>query len=116
MTFHDVEVIELLADKPELLAIADAVSATQQKSAKPSRGVAWWVSDGPAPLSRSSRRVARPRRLGGLSAAGAAGVAAGVVVGLLVTAASPPSAYAAAKKAVAATAAAASRTMTLLSG
>ncbi|MGH3055158.1 MAG: hypothetical protein ACRDL7_09300, partial [Gaiellaceae bacterium] len=31
MTIRDVEVIEVLADKPELLAIADAVSATQQE-------------------------------------------------------------------------------------
>lgn len=31
MTLRDTEVIELLADKPELLAIADAVSATQRK-------------------------------------------------------------------------------------
>jgi hypothetical protein len=31
MTLRDVEVIELLAEKPELLAIADAVSATQRK-------------------------------------------------------------------------------------
>lgn len=39
MTIHDAEVIELLADKPELLAIADAVSATQPKMArtKPTR-------------------------------------------------------------------------------
>lgn len=36
MTLHDTEVIELLADEPELLAIADAVSATQEKP-KPSR-------------------------------------------------------------------------------
>ncbi len=117
MTLRDVEVIELLADKPELLAIADAVSATQQKWAKPRRRrIAWWVSDVPALLSPSSRQVAQPRRLVGLSAAVAAVVAAGVVVGLLVTAASPPSAYAAAKKAMAATAAAASGTMTLSSG
>jgi hypothetical protein len=117
MTLRDVEVIELLADTPELLAIADAVSATQQKWAKPSRRrIAWWVSDVPALLPPSSRQVAQPRRLVGLSAAVAAVVAAGVVVGLLVTAASPPSAYAAAKKAMAATAAAASGTMTLSSG
>jgi hypothetical protein len=31
MTIRDAEVIELLADKPELLAIADAVSATRRK-------------------------------------------------------------------------------------
>jgi hypothetical protein len=31
MTLRDVEVIELLADEPELLAIADAVSATQPR-------------------------------------------------------------------------------------
>jgi len=37
MTLRDVEVIELLADEPELLAIADAVSATQQKAAVPKR-------------------------------------------------------------------------------
>ena len=37
MTLRDVEVIELLADEPELLAIADAVSATQRKSAAPQR-------------------------------------------------------------------------------
>jgi hypothetical protein len=37
MTIRDVEVIELLADKPELLAIADAVSATQPQAATPSR-------------------------------------------------------------------------------
>jgi hypothetical protein len=107
MTLRDVEVIELLADKPELLAIADAVSATQQKGARQRRWlVARWASD----LS------ALPRRRVGLFAAVAGVVAAGVVVGLLVTAASPPSAYAAATKAVAATAAAASGTMTLSSG
>jgi hypothetical protein len=107
MTLRDAEVIELLADKPELLAIADAVSATQQTEARPRRWlVARWASDLPA----------LPRRRVGLFAAVAAVVAAGVVVGLLVTAASPPSAYAAAKKAVAATAAAASGTMTLSSG
>lgn len=33
MTIRDTEVIELLADKPELLAIADAVSATQPRPA-----------------------------------------------------------------------------------
>ena len=33
MTLRDAEVIELLADKPELLAIADAVSATQREPA-----------------------------------------------------------------------------------
>jgi hypothetical protein len=33
MTLRDAEVIELLADEPELLAIADAVSATQRKPA-----------------------------------------------------------------------------------
>jgi hypothetical protein len=107
MTLRDIEVIELLADKPELLAIADAVSATQQGGARPRQWlVARWASDLPA----------LPRRRVGLFAAVAAAVAAGVVVGLLVTAASPPSAYAAAKKAVAATAAAASGTMTLSSG
>jgi hypothetical protein len=37
MTLRDVEVIELLADEPELLAIADAVSATQRKAAAPQR-------------------------------------------------------------------------------
>lgn len=37
MTLRDAEVIELLQDKPELLAIADAVSATQQGSAQPRR-------------------------------------------------------------------------------
>jgi len=35
MTLRDVEVIELLADKPELLAIADAVSATQSRPVIP---------------------------------------------------------------------------------
>jgi hypothetical protein len=113
MTLHDVEVIELLADKPELLAIADAVSATQQEGARPRRRlVARWASDVPTLLPRSSQS----RRLVGLSAAVAAVVAAGVVVGLLVTAASPPSAYAAARQAMAATAAATSGTMTLSSG
>jgi hypothetical protein len=34
MTFPDFEVTELLADKPELLAIADAVSATQGQTAQ----------------------------------------------------------------------------------
>jgi hypothetical protein len=107
MTLRDVEVIELLADKPELLAIADAVSATQQQEARSRRRlVARWALDLPA----------LPRRRVGLFAVVAAVVAAGVVVGLLVTAASPPSAYAAAQKAVAATAAAASGTMTLSSG
>jgi hypothetical protein len=107
MTLRDVEVIELLADKPELLAIADAVSATQQKGARQRRRlVARWASEVPA----------LPRRRVGLFAAVAAVVAAGVVVGLLVTAASPPSAYATAQKAMAATAAAASGTMTLSSG
>jgi hypothetical protein len=107
MTLRDVEVVELLADKPELLAIADAVVATQQGGARPRRRlVARWASD----------LAALPRRRVGLFAAVAAVVAAGVVVGLLVTAASPPSAYAAATKAVAATAAAASGTMTLSSG
>jgi hypothetical protein len=37
MTLRDVEVIELLADEPELLALADAVSATQPKIAPPRR-------------------------------------------------------------------------------
>ena len=39
MTIHDTEVVELLADRPELLAIADAVSATQRRTArtKPTR-------------------------------------------------------------------------------
>lgn len=37
MTLRDVEVIELLAEKPELLAIADAVSATQRTTAGPRR-------------------------------------------------------------------------------
>ena len=39
MTIRDAEVIELLADKPELLAIADVVSATQPKivRTKPTR-------------------------------------------------------------------------------
>ena len=37
MTIRDVEVIELLADEPELLAIADAVSATQRKATAPKR-------------------------------------------------------------------------------
>lgn len=37
MTLRDVEVIELLADEPELLAIADAVSATQPKPKSPRR-------------------------------------------------------------------------------
>lgn len=37
MTLRDAEVIELLADKPELLAIADAVSATQHRAAAPRR-------------------------------------------------------------------------------
>lgn len=37
MTLRDVEVLELLADKPELLAIADAVSATQPHAVKPRR-------------------------------------------------------------------------------
>lgn len=37
MTIRDVEVIELLADEPELLAIADAVSATQKAAARPRR-------------------------------------------------------------------------------
>ena len=37
MTLRDVEVIELLADDPELLAIADAVTATQPKPAAPGR-------------------------------------------------------------------------------
>jgi hypothetical protein len=107
MTLRDVEVIELLADKPELLAIADAVSATQETEAKPRRWlVARWAPD----------VAALPRRRIGLLTVVAAVAAVGVVVGLLVTAASPPSAYAAATKAVAATAAAASGTMTLSSG
>jgi hypothetical protein len=37
MTLRDVEVIELLADDPELLAIADAVTATQPKPAASGR-------------------------------------------------------------------------------
>jgi hypothetical protein len=37
MTLRDSEVLELLADEPELLAIADAVSATQRKAAAPKR-------------------------------------------------------------------------------
>lgn len=37
MTLRDVEVIEVLADEPELLAIADAVAATQRKAAAPKR-------------------------------------------------------------------------------
>ena len=35
MTIHDTEVIELLGDTPELLAIADAVSATQRGALQP---------------------------------------------------------------------------------
>ena len=38
MTIRDTEVIEALADQPELLAIADAVSATQPRTAKPRAG------------------------------------------------------------------------------
>lgn len=113
MTIRDLEVIELLADRPELLAIADAVSATQHVPATPMRR---WVSDVPALLPPPLRRVAKRRLLVGLSAAAAAVVATGVAVGLLVTAASPPSAYAAATKAMAATAATASGTMTLSAG
>ena len=37
MTLRDAEVLELLADEPELLAIADAVSATQPKPASSNR-------------------------------------------------------------------------------
>ncbi|HEY7421855.1 MAG TPA: hypothetical protein VH541_07585 [Gaiellaceae bacterium] len=37
MTLRDAEVLELLADEPELLAIADAVSATQWKGAASKR-------------------------------------------------------------------------------
>jgi hypothetical protein len=37
MTIRDAEVIELLADKPELLAIADAVSATQRNPSRSTR-------------------------------------------------------------------------------
>lgn len=37
MTLRDIEVIELLADRPELLAIADAVSASRSKPARPHR-------------------------------------------------------------------------------
>jgi hypothetical protein len=37
MTIRDAEVIEVLSDQPELLAIADAVSAIQPVTAKPSR-------------------------------------------------------------------------------
>jgi hypothetical protein len=45
MTLRDAEVIELLADEPELLAIADAVSATQRKAAVPKRrfSVRWAI-------------------------------------------------------------------------
>ena len=35
MTVRDVEVLELLADRPELLAVADAVAATQRDLARP---------------------------------------------------------------------------------
>ena len=63
MTLRDVEVIELLADEPELLAIADAVSATQRKAAAPQRrrfvvrgGSSWRL-----PLPQSSRCLQRRR-------------------------------------------------------
>jgi hypothetical protein len=38
MTIRDIEVIEALADQPELLAIADAVSATHPRTARPRAG------------------------------------------------------------------------------
>jgi len=64
------------------------------------------------PQQQRLPRIARPRRLIGLSAAAAVLLAAGVV-GLLLSGAAPQSAYAAASKAVAATAAAGSGTMTM---
>jgi hypothetical protein len=64
MTLRDVEVIELLADKPELLAIADAVSATQPKPVKPRRGRHERQHDAPVPVHRRAFGLQLgPRRL-----------------------------------------------------
>src|SRR5947208_2696825 len=67
MTLRDTEVLELLADEPKLLAIADAVSATQAEVAKPA--------------------TRRPRR----TAIRVAVVAAAVVAGIVAILAAPQS-------------------------
>jgi hypothetical protein len=92
MTVRDVEVIDLLADKPELLAIADAVSATQPKPVKARRGRSERQHDAPVPVHRRAFGLRLgARRLVSLGAAVAVAAAAALFVTAPWTSSAPPS-------------------------
>jgi hypothetical protein len=112
--FHDPELLEDFEREPDLLALADAISATQQAPRGPYRTQLRNAIERDLHRRTPRLRVTRRRsvRIGIPTLAALAAATAAVVLSLTLTAASPASAYAAAKKALAATTAASSGTIT----